>query len=219
LTDLAGGEAALLEQMKSKWRYNIRLAERRGITVRQGSVDDLATFYALYAETSQRDGFLIRPLAYYHTTWQTFLRAQNEPANPAGGVLLLAEHADEAQPVAALFLLRYGQRAWYFYGASSERQRRDMPNHLLQWEAMRWAIAQGCTRYDWWGAPTEIGNADDPMQGVWQFKQGFGAEFQLHVGAWDYPVSPLLYGLHEKLMPQVLAWLRSRHTQPQGVAQ
>lgn len=209
-TDLSVSEETLLEQMKSKWRYNIRLAERRGICVRQGGTSDLAAFYALYAETGRRDGFLTRPFDYYRTTWETFLAAQQDATNPAGGVLLLAEHPDDPQPVAGLFLLRYGARAWYFYGASSERHRRDMPNYLLQWEALRWAIAQGCTVYDWWGAPTGIEDASDPLQGVWQFKQGFGAHFQSHIGAWDYPVSPLLYWLYTEVMPQVLAWMRRR---------
>lgn len=209
-TYLSVGEDGLLAQMKSKWRYNIRLAERRGITVREGGMDDLAAFYALYAETGRRDGFLTRPFAYYRTTWESFLAAQVDPANPAGGALLLAGHPDDSQPVAGLFLLRYGDRAWYFYGASSERQRRDMPNHLLQWEAMRWAMTQGCTVYDWWGAPTDPNDPDDAMQNVWQFKQGFGATFQPHVGAWDYPVSPLGYRLYTEAMPRLLGWLRRR---------
>lgn len=209
-SDLTAGEAAGLEAMKSKWRYNVRLAERRGIRVRLGSTQDLAAFYALYAETGQRDGFLIRPFAYYQTTWQSYLAAQGEPGNPAGGALLLAEHDDDPNPVAGIFLLRYGQRAWYFYGASSERHRRDMPNYLLQWEAIRWSIAQNCTVYDWWGAPTHIDDPNDAMQGVWQFKQGFGAEFQPHVGAWDFAVSPALYQLYTEAMPKVLAFLR-RH--------
>lgn len=209
-TDLSPGEDALLESMKSKWRYNIRLAERRGIRIRPGGPGDLVAFYTLYAETGRRDGFLTRPFDYYRTTWETFLAAQDDAANPAGGVLLLAEHPDDPQPVAGLFLLRYGERAWYFNGASSERHRRDMPNYLLQWEALRWAIAQGCTVYDWWGAPTDIGNDSDPLQGVWQFKQGFGVHFQPHIGAWDYPVSSLLYRLYTEAMPQVLAWMRRR---------
>lgn len=207
-SDLQAGEAALFERMKSKWRYNIRLAERRDITVRHGGEADLAAFYALYAETAQRDGFLIRPFAYYQAAWRAFLRAQAVAENPAGGALLLAEHPDETGPVAALFLLRYGPTAWYFYGASSERRRRDMPNYLLQWEAMRWAMAQGCTRYDWWGAPTDVDDATDRLQGVWQFKQGFGAEFRDHVGAWDYPVSVELYRLYTEAMPRGLALLR-----------
>jgi lipid II:glycine glycyltransferase (peptidoglycan interpeptide bridge formation enzyme) len=208
VTDLHAPEDELLEGMKSKWRYNVRLAERRGITVRTGTMADLDAFYALYQETGARDGFLIRPLRYYRTTWQTYLAAEADAANPAGGVLLLAEHADEAAPVAGVFLLRYGDHAWYFYGASSERRRRDMPNYLLQWEAMRWARVHGCTVYDWWGAPAHIEDPDDRLQGVWQFKQGFGAVFEPHVGAWDYPVMGLLYRLYVEGMPRVLALLR-----------
>jgi lipid II:glycine glycyltransferase (peptidoglycan interpeptide bridge formation enzyme) len=210
-TDLTTGENMLLEQMKGKWRYNVRLAERRGIGVRQGGAADLAAFYALYAETGRRDGFLIRPYSYYHTTWQTFLAAQTEQENPAGATLLLAEHPEDPRPMAGLFLLKYGRRAWYFYGASSERHRRDMPNYLLQWEALRWAQAQGCTVYDWWGAPADIDDPHDSMQGVWQFKQGFGAQFQPHIGAWDFPVFPALYRLFTGVMPQVIAFLQERH--------
>jgi len=106
--------------------------------------------------------------------------------------------------VAGLFLMRYGARAWYFYGASSERRRRDMPNYLLQWEAMRWAMRQGCTVYDWWGAPDDLDDPLDSMQGVWQFKQGFGAEFQPHVGAWDYVTQPWLYALYTEAVPKAL---------------
>lgn len=207
-SDLTVGEDALLETLKSKWRYNVRLAERRGIQIRQGTVADLPAFYKLYAETGQRDGFLIRPFSYYRTTWETFLAAQAEQDNPAGGALLLAEHAEEQEPVAGLFLFRYGQRTWYFYGASSERRRRDMPNYLLQWEALRWSMAQGCTVYDWWGAPTDLEDSADQMQGVWQFKQGFGAVFQPHIGAWDFPVMPALYQAYRELFPMALDLVR-----------
>ncbi|MCS6826438.1 MAG: peptidoglycan bridge formation glycyltransferase FemA/FemB family protein [Caldilinea sp.] len=204
-TDLRVGEDALLASMKSKWRYNIRLAQKRGVCIRCGEEKDLEAFYALYAETARRDGFLIRSAPYYWTAWRTFLAAQRQPGNPAGGALLLAERSDDPEPVAGLFLLRYGATAWYFYGASSDRHRRDMPNHLLQWEAMRWAIAQGCTTYDWWGAPTRPEDPSDPLHSVWQFKQGFGAELQPHIGAWDYVISPLGY----RAITQVLPFARS----------
>ena len=201
-------EERLLAGMKSKWRYNIRLAQRRGITVRAGGGADLAAFYQLYAETAERDGFLIRPFDYYDQIWRRFLAAQADPSNPAGGALLLAEHADDPIPVAGIFLFRYAQRTWYLYGASSDRHRRDMPNHLLQFEAMRWAAAQGCTIYDWWGAPTDLDDEDDELQGVWRFKQGFGAEFQPHVGAWDFVVKPSLYAAYTEAMPRILDWMR-----------
>lgn len=208
ISELRPTEDELLEGMKSKWRYNIRLAERRGITVRQGTSADLDAFYRLYQETGARDGFLIRPLEYYRTTWESYLAAEQEEGNPAGGALLLAEHAEDSEPVAGIFILRYGERAWYFYGASSERRRRDMPNYLLQWEGMRWARAHGCKFYDWWGAPTNLDDADDGLQGVWQFKQGFGAEFAEHVGAWDYAAWPWLYKLFTEALPRVRALLR-----------
>lgn len=213
-SDLSDDEETMLAEMKQKWRYNVRLAEKRGVQVRLGTEQDFAAFYALYAETGTRDGFLIRPFDYYAQTWRTFLQTQAEQQNPAGGALLLAEHPDDPFPVAGLFLMRYGSRAWYFYGASSERHRRDMPNYLLQWEALRWAKAQGCTIYDWWGAPTHPEDPADAMQGVWQFKQGFGACLQPHIGAWDYVASPLLYQIYQKAMPAVLDWMRRSHQDP-----
>ncbi len=208
ISDLRPDEDALLEGMKSKWRYNIRLAERRGIDVRLGSPDDLAAFYQLYQETTARDGFLIRPYEYYRTTWERYLAAEQEPDNPAGGALLLAEHAEESAPLAGIFVMRYGEQAWYFYGASSERRRRDMPNYLLQWQGMRWARAQKCTVYDWWGAPTQIDDPADALQGVWQFKQGFGATFAPHIGAWDYAAWPWLDRLYTEAVPRAMKMLR-----------
>jgi lipid II:glycine glycyltransferase (peptidoglycan interpeptide bridge formation enzyme) len=208
MSDLRPSEDELLELMKSKWRYNVRLAERRGITVREGSTADLAAFYRLYQETAARDGFLIRPFEYYRTTWESYLAAEQETGNPAGGALLLAEHVEESEPLAGIFILRYGKRAWYFYGASSEQRRRDMPNYLLQWQGMRWARAHGCTTYDWWGAPTHLDDPMDRLQGVWQFKQGFGARFAPHVGAWDYTAWPRLYRLYTEAMPRAMALLR-----------
>ncbi len=200
----------LLSSMKSKWRYNIRLSSRRGIEIQQGTADDLAAFYEMYSETGQRDGFLVRPYAYYEAAWKTFLCAQDQEANPAGGALLLATHADEEKPVAGLFLLRYGERTWYFYGASTERRRRDMPNHLLQWEAMRWARDNGSALYDWWGAPSDLSDPSDPMQGVWKFKEGFGACFQEHVGAWDFVLNPLLYSVYNQVIPRALELMKRR---------
>ena len=208
ITDLTGDEETRLAEMKGKSRYNLRLAQRRGIQVREGTAADLAAFYALYEETSRRDDFAIRSFDYYAAVWQSYLAAETDAANPAGGVLLLAEHPEESAPVAGLFLMRYGARAWYFYGASSERRRRDMPNYLLQWEAMQWSRRAGCTVYDWWGAPDQLEDEDDRMQGVWRFKQSMGATFCAHVGAWDFVIAPPLYTAYLQAMPRVLETMR-----------
>jgi lipid II:glycine glycyltransferase (peptidoglycan interpeptide bridge formation enzyme) len=201
VSDLTPDEDALLAGMKPKWRYNVRLAERKGVVVRDGAAADLPVFYQMYVETGSRDGFLVRPYAYYQTIWERFL---------ATGLahLLLAEVED--RPAAGLILFRFGPTAWYFYGASTSQGRELMPNHALQWAALRWAKAAGCTRYDWWGAPDTL-NESDPMWGVYRFKAGFGGEFVPWVGAWDYPVSRPGYWLYTVAMPRVLEMARRRH--------
>ncbi len=203
LLDLTGGEEGLLAGFKQKWRYNVRLASRRGVTVRSGTTDDLEQFYRLYAETGERDGFLIRPFSYYRTAWQMLLQSEGQ----TGAHLLLAEV--EGQVAAGLLIARFAHTAWYLYGASSSRQREAMPNHLLQWEAMRWALAQGCTRYDLWGAPTEMVESDR-LWGVWRFKEGFGARFAPHIGAYDFAPLRLPYHLYTVIMPKILDTMRRR---------
>jgi Uncharacterized protein involved in methicillin resistance len=118
---------------------------------------------------------------------------------------LLAEY--EGRAIAAVVLVRYGRRVIYMYGASTDQERQRMPNHLLQWEAIRWAKAQGAAIYDFWGAPDEFVETDR-MWGVWRFKQGYGGQVVRHIGAWDYPVRPLLYWAYAQLLPRYLARLR-----------
>jgi lipid II:glycine glycyltransferase (peptidoglycan interpeptide bridge formation enzyme) len=201
LLDLTPSLDSLLMGMKSKWRYNVRLAERRGVTVRHGTRDDLPLLYDMYEDTASRAGFVIRPEAYYHDAWGSFM--QSGLAQP-----LIAEV--EQQPVAMVIVYRFGERAIYMYGASLTDHRDKMPNNLLQWEAMQWAKEHGCTVYDMWGAPDEL-DESDPMWGVYRFKKGFGGEFVEHIGAWDYPASSIGYGLYKVGMPRLLATLRRLH--------
>ncbi len=198
--DLTQSEENLLTAMKSKTRYNIRLAGRKGIVVRPGSSADLPIIAGMYQETAKRDGFTIRPLPYYLDAWESFLSAGM--ARP-----LLAEY--EGEPVAAIILVRYGKRAIYMYGASTSRERKRMPNYLLQWEGIRWAKSEGCTVYDFWGAPDEFVETD-PLWGVWRFKDGFKGDVIWHIGAWDYPARPFLYSLYTKVLPRYIEFLRSR---------
>jgi peptidoglycan pentaglycine glycine transferase (the first glycine) len=200
LLDLAHNEDDLLAGMKQKTRYNVRLAMRRGVQVREGTEADLGLFYDLYAETAQRDGFPIRPPEYYYDAWRTFLKAEQAR-------LLLAEV--EGDTVAGLILFTFGPAAWYMYGASSDRHRNLMPNNLLQWEAMRCARAAGCALYDLWGAPDQL-DESDPMWGVVRFKLGLGGELAEGLGAWDFTVSRAGYWLYTEVIPRYLAWLRRR---------
>ena len=198
--DLTPAEETLLGQMKQKTRYNVRLAERKGIRVHVGDESDLAAMYRMYAETSVRDGFVIRDEKYYETTWKTFMRS-------GLGKTLIAEYENE--PVAALILFMYGNRAWYMYGMSREIHRDKMPNYLLQWEAMRLAKNSGIRWYDLWGAPEEF-SEQDSMWGVYRFKEGLGGTVVRHIGAWDYPAQPVFYKLYTQILPKVLNIMRWR---------
>ena len=200
LVDLTPSEEDMLMRMKSKTRYNIRLAERKGVTVRAGGVEDIDLLYHMYAHTSVRDDFLIREKAYYDLVWQTFFSAGL--AEP-----LIAEV--EGQPVGAVVIFKFGSRAWYIYGMSLDEHREKMFTYLLQWEAMLRSKAAGCTAYDLWGAPDTF-NEDDPMWGVYRFKDGLGGQVVCTLGAWDYPVRPLLYKLYSQVLPRILDVMRRR---------
>lgn len=202
LLDLSASEEQLLARMKQKTRYNIRLAEKKGVRVRAGTPDDLPLLFKIYAETSVRDGFVIRDEEYYRTVWTTFM-ASREPACEA----LIADV--DGEPAAALFLFSFARRAYYIYGMSRRAHREKMPNYLLQWEAMRRAKARGCNVYDLWGAPDEFG-PDDDLWGVFRFKQGLGGQVVRTLGAWDFPASPFWYRAYTQLIPRLLDVMRSR---------
>jgi peptidoglycan pentaglycine glycine transferase (the first glycine) len=193
IIDLAGDEQALLMRMKQKTRYNIRLAQKKGIVVRPSS--DLELFYRLMEKTGQRDRFGVHSLDYYRHAYELFsLRGECE--------LLLAEL--QGQPLAALMVFTHGLRAWYFYGASSEEHREAMPTYLLQWEAMRWARERGCREYDLWGVPdadeatleANFEQRKDGLWGVYRFKRGFGGQLCRSSGPWDRVYNPVLYAFY-----------------------
>jgi lipid II:glycine glycyltransferase (peptidoglycan interpeptide bridge formation enzyme) len=111
----------------------------------------------------------------------------------------------EQSPLAALMVFAHGRRAWYFYGASVPANREFMPTYLLQWEAMRWARAQGCTEYDLWGVPdtneealeAQFTGRSDGLWGVYRFKRGFGGQLRRAPDPFDRVYRPVFYRLYE----------------------
>ena len=190
IVDIRGSEEDILARMKQKCRYNIRLAEKKGVTVRVW--DDLDGFYKMIQITGGRDGFGVHSLEYYCRAYELF--------HSIGTCeLLVAEFED--RPLAALMVFARGKRAWYIYGASNDEERNRMPTYLLQWEAMRWAKARGCEEYDLWGVPDEnestleaqFENRNDGLWGIYRFKRGFGGELKRAAQAMDKIYNPLLY--------------------------
>ena len=193
-----GTDEDLLARMKQKTRYNVRLGPKKGLSVRVAQEQDWPALYRMYAETSVRDGFVIRDEAYYRVVWKTFA---------SRSAALIAE--GEGEVVAAVYLFHFAGRAYYLYGMSRDAQREKMPNYLLQFEAMRWAREQGCQLYDLWGAP-DVFDESDSMWGVFRFKEGLGGRVRRTLGAWDYAPNGLWYWAYTRVMPRVLDWMRSR---------
>ena len=205
LIDLNPSEEEMLARMKQKTRYNIRLAEKKGVALRVGTLGDLGMLYKMYAETSVRDSFVIRDEGYYKTVWELFMLGEQSSmpfAEP-----LIAEV--DGEPVAAIFVFYFARRAYYVYGMSRSVHREKMPTYLLQWEAMKRAKAKGCTVYDLWGAP-EAFDESDSMWGVYRFKEGLGGQVVRTLGAYDFAPSPLWYKMYSEVIPRVLDVMRSR---------
>ena len=200
MLDLRPSEEKILAAMKSKTRYNIRLAQRKGVVVREGTAVDLPVFMRLMHVTGQRDGFGVHTPDYYKAAYELFA--------PQNVVLLIAEY--EERPLAAIMVFAWGQTAAYFYGASSNQERNRMPAYAVQWAAIQWAKRNECTQYDLWGIPDappqklEAGFTER-TEGLWpvyRFKRGFGGQIQRTVGAVDRVYNQRLYRLYN--------WRRSR---------
>ena len=210
LIDLHPTEDEMLARMKQKTRYNVRLAEKKGVTVRVGNLEDLGMLYRMYAETSVRDGFVIRDESYYQTVWKLFMANAQSPIPDSQLPITIPLIAEvDHDPVAAIFLFLFAGRAYYVYGMSRDAHREKMPTYLLQWEAMKRAKSAGCTVYDLWGAP-EVFDESDSMWGVYRFKEGLGGEVVRTLGAWDYAPNALWYKLYAEVMPRLLDVMRSR---------
>lgn len=187
LVDLTPEEKEILGQMKSKTRYNIRLAFRKEVKVTEEPEDRLPVWYDLYTETAKRDKIAIHGPDYYTAPFA----AAETFAGPKPKIkLFFARHDGEL--LAGIIVACFGSRATYLYGASTDVKRNYMPAYALQWRAMQWAKSEGCTEYDLFGIPPSQ-DPSHPMHGLYRFKTGFGGKIIHRFGCWDYPLKPALY--------------------------
>ena len=135
-------EEEVMAGFHQKWRYNIRLAGRKGVEVREGTREDLKDFHKIMIETGNRDGFITRPLEYFEKMYDNMV--------PEGHMKLLMAYY-EGKPISGVIPIFYGNKTWYLYGASSNQHRNLMPNYLLQWEMIKMAIARHDDIYDFRG--------------------------------------------------------------------
>lgn len=170
----------------SKTRYNIRLAERKGVEVKLMGKEAVADFSRIMMETGVRDGFVVRSADYF----ANMLDNLGEHAR-----LYMAYAGDVA--VAGTLAIQYGDKVWYLYGASSNSHRNLMPNYLLQWNMIQWAVETGCRIYDFRGVSGDL-SEDNPLYGLYRFKKGFNGDFTEFIGEFDLIFNPLVHTAVEK---------------------
>ncbi|MCL2509301.1 MAG: peptidoglycan bridge formation glycyltransferase FemA/FemB family protein [Oscillospiraceae bacterium] len=177
------GEDKLMASFHSKTRYNIRLAQRRGVDVKIEDKSKLPLFCALMKETGERDGFATRPLPYFETMMDVM-----------GGHCRLYMAYYEGEAVAGTLAVHFGDKVWYIYGASGNKHRDAMPNYLLQWHMIQWAAELGVRVYDFRGVSGDM-DETKPIYGLYRFKKGFNGDFTEFIGELTLVTKPLMYFL------------------------
>lgn len=180
-------EDEIMQDFHHKVRYNIRLSERKGVVIKTGSREDVEIFHRMIVETGIRDNFVVRGKEYYEKVFDVF--------SPDHVRVFLAYYEDK--PIAGTVAILYGNKCWYLYGASIDEHRNLMPNYLLQWNMIKWAIESGCDIYDFRGVPGDT-DESNPMYGLYKFKVGFKGKFTEFIGMLDYVFNPFIYFCAEK---------------------
>lgn len=186
ILDLSLTQEQLLAAMHKKTRYNIQLAEKKGVTIERAGFDELPKWYRIYQQTAERDGIAIHSLDYYQNFFSV---ASQTPRGPEARLYFAWHEQDLLGGIVTLF---YQGVATYVYGASASLKRNLMGNYALQWRAICDAQHAGCLHYDFYGIPPTP-DPEHPMAGLYQFKVGFGGVLVHRCGAWDFPYSKLFY--------------------------
>lgn len=179
-------EEEIFAEFHQKTRYNVRLATKKGVVIKEGTREDLKEFHKIMIETGERDNFIIRSLEYFEKMYDEMA--------PNHMKLLMAYHEDK--PISGIIPIMYGNKVWYLYGASSNSHRNLMPNYLLQWTMIQEAIKMGADMYDFRGVSGVV-DESHPQYGLYRFKKGFNAEFTEFIGEIYIPYKPLVYKMYK----------------------
>lgn len=186
--DLTKSEEKLLSDMHSKTRYNLRLAAKRGVIVKQdNSKEAFARYLELNEETTERQGFYAHNRTYHKKMWEYM-------AHTGSAKLFTATY--EGTVLAAWIIFIWNKTLYYPYGASSRNNRDVMAPTLLLWEIARWGKKHGYTSFDLWGALGPQPDVHDPWYGFHRFKQGFNPSLVTFSGSFDLVIHPMLYRLY-----------------------
>lgn len=180
-------EDEIFAEFHQKTRYNIRLATKKGVAIREGKREDLKDFHKIMEITGKRDDFMIRPLSYFEKMYDELA--------PEHFKLMMA-YTSDGEPISGIIDIIYGNKIWYLYGASSNAHRNLMPNYLLQWDMIKYSIEHKKDMYDFRGV---VGIVDEshPQYGLYRFKKGFNAEFTEFIGELYINYKPITYKMYK----------------------
>lgn len=198
LIDISGDEESILARMNQGTRRKIRQSAKNNIRYYEGTLADVALFNQMMQTTGSRNDFGVHDPGYYDKAYELFV--------PQEAALILAEH--EGDMLAGIMVFAKGKNAWYLYGASSDVKRNLMGAYGVQWAAIQWAKARGCTVYDMWGIPDEdeatleaqFETRSDGLWGVYGFKRGWGGSVVRSAGAWDKVYNPIIYTAYKMFL-------------------
>jgi lipid II:glycine glycyltransferase (peptidoglycan interpeptide bridge formation enzyme) len=185
--DLTPPEDLLMKNLKSKTRYNIRLAEKKGVTISEMNTDEgFAIFSQLYFETCRRQHYHGHTPEYHRVLWNALKSSQAK--------ILIAFY--NKQPLAAYELLHFKNTLYYIYGGSSVENKQVMAPNLLMWESIKLGKRLGATTFDMWGS-LEPGYAEThPWAGFTRFKEGYNTQFTHLMQSHDLVIDNTLYALY-----------------------
>lgn len=206
LVDLKLSETELMKRMKSKTRYNIRVAQKHEVKVLEDSSDaGFEEYLHLLELTTKRQQFYAHDKDYQQNMWKYMSQA---------GIAKILKATYQDQTVAAWILFLYKNTLYYPYGASSRDHREVMASNLLMWEAMRFGKANGCGSFDMWGSLGPHPDQHDPWYGFHRFKEGYGGELAHFVGSYDLVIDPPKYKIYRQMDNLRWKWLRLRAKLP-----
>ena len=186
--DLKKDEEELMAGMKSKTRYNVRLAEKRGVrVVEDSSKKGFEDYWKLMEATTKRQEFYAHDKNYHEKMWEKM---------SSSGQAHLFKAVFKGEVLTAWILLKLNRTLYYPYGASSREHRELMANNLMMWEVIKFGKKEGCDLFDMWGSLGPDPDKNDPWYGFHRFKEGYGAELVEFVGSWDLVINPALYWIY-----------------------
>ncbi|HBP51520.1 TPA: peptidoglycan bridge formation protein FemAB, partial [Candidatus Shapirobacteria bacterium] len=188
IVDLTKSEDQLLADMSQKTRYNIKLANRHGVTVSHSVKDeDFEIYLKMLFETTKRQGFYLHSESYHRHLWSVL---------KSTGMAQIFLASFQGQVLAAFMVFKLKDRLFYPYGASLDIHREVMAPTLLMWEAIKYGQSLGLKTFDMWGCLGPDANASQQGFGFHRFKQGYGGNLVQFVGTYDLVINPKLYKLY-----------------------